>query len=43
MVYVMITLTSQIWLLNRYMDMAITLGSGVRKQDGASVIYGVAA
>jgi len=35
--------TTEIWLLNRYMDMAITPGSGVSKQDGASVIYGVAA
>merc|ERR1719167_339337 len=34
--------TDQVWLLNRYLNMSITEGSGVRKQDGSKVIGSVA-
>merc|ERR1711994_807850 len=34
--------TKEVWLLNRYLNMSLTEGSGVRKQDGSSVIGSVA-
>jgi len=34
--------TDQVWMLNRYLNMSLTAGSGVRKQDGSSVISNVA-
>jgi len=34
--------TKEVWLLNRYLNMSLTAGSGVRKQDGSGVIGSVA-
>lgn len=34
--------TEQVWLLNRYLNMSLTSGSGVRRQDGSKVIGSVA-
>eukprot|EP00088_Acartia_fossae_P031208 TRINITY_DN3213_c0_g1_i1.p1 TRINITY_DN3213_c0_g1~~TRINITY_DN3213_c0_g1_i1.p1 ORF type:complete len:964 (+),score=231.16 TRINITY_DN3213_c0_g1_i1:49-2940(+) len=34
--------TDQVWILNRYLNMSLTTGSGVRKQDGSKVIGSVA-
>jgi len=34
--------TKEVWLLNRYLNMSITPGSGVRKQDGSGVMGSVA-
>jgi len=34
--------TKEIWLLNRYLNMSLTEGSGIRKADGRSVISRVA-
>jgi len=34
--------TDEVWMLNRYLNMSLTAGSGVRKQDGSSVIANVA-
>merc|ERR1711913_16218 len=34
--------TKEVWLLNRYLNMSLTEGSGVRKQDGSGVIGSVA-
>jgi len=34
--------TEQVWLLNRYLNMSLTAGSGVRRQDGSKVIGSVA-
>jgi len=34
--------SSEVWLLNRYLNMSVTPGSGVRKQDGAKCIASVA-
>jgi len=34
--------TKEVWLLNRFLNMSLTENSGVRKQDGSSVIGGVA-
>jgi len=33
--------TKEVWLLNRYLNMSLTPGSGVRRQDGSTVIGGV--
>ncbi|XP_023324912.1 aminopeptidase N [Eurytemora carolleeae] len=37
-----LTCTKEIWLLNRFLNMSLTPDSGVRKQDGAKVIGGIA-
>lgn len=34
--------TEEIWLMNRFLNMSLTDGSGVRRQDGYKVISGVA-
>merc|ERR1711874_456243 len=34
--------TKEVWLLNRYLNMSLTEGSGVRKQDGSLVMGSVA-
>ena len=34
--------TKHIWLLNRFLNRSLTEGSGIRKQDGRSVISRVA-
>ena len=34
--------TKEIWLLNRYLNMSLTSGSGVRQQDGRTVISAIA-
>jgi len=34
--------TKEVWLLNRYLNMSMTPNSGVRRQDGSTVIGGVA-
>lgn len=37
-----LTCTKEIWLLNKLLNMSLTDGSGIRKQDGRSVISRVA-
>merc|ERR1712098_293929 len=32
--------TKEVWLLNRYLNMSLTPNSGVRRQDGSTVIGG---
>ncbi|KAK8734043.1 hypothetical protein OTU49_017450, partial [Cherax quadricarinatus] len=34
--------TKKVWILSRYLDMAFTDGSGIRKQDAVTVLSGVA-
>ncbi len=35
--------TNEVWILQQYLDMTIQAGSGIRKQDGTTVIVSIAA
>lgn len=37
-----IACTSEVWILKQYLDMTLDPNSGIRKQDGATVITGIA-